>query len=223
MFLTFDQTDIVDQSGNNNNALGTESRGPGYFISQGYSAHYDGTTNTMVSASDSLNEAFQDEFSVTFWLFSNSLGSMATQQCAIIEKGDESGYAFNFMIDVSYRQLIVNSATSNGGMTSLVSNGRLLNQRWTHVAITRSSDIIALYMNGNLDSVAQTSQGATTASRPFYMGRMPYQDSIGGGCTIDFFLDELKVWNLVLSESWIEAESGISLGAGIDPHSIELG
>lgn len=118
---------------------------------------------------------------------------------------------------------MVSTAVQNNGFSTLTSNGQLQSQRWTHIAVIRSSDIMALYINGNLDSVVQTSNGPATASRPFYIGRMPWQDYQGAGCTLDFYLDELRVWNEVIEESWIEAESGIALGAGIDPHSLELG
>ena len=80
MFLTFDQSDAIDQSGNSNNANGTEGRGPGYFISRGYSAHYHGELYSEVAPSDTLNHAFDGEFSVSFWLFSNSLGTLVTEQ-----------------------------------------------------------------------------------------------------------------------------------------------
>ena len=219
LYLTYDQTDLVDRSGNNNNANGTEARGPGYSVSRGHSAHFQGEFHSMVAPSDTVNNAFDGEFSVSFWIFSNSLGTLTTEQCPIVEKGDANGHAFNFAIDVSSRQFIVNSLTNDDTYTTLVSNGHLQNQRWTHIAVTRSSTILTLYINGILDAVVQTSESAPTASRPLYFGRRPWQDFEGGGCTIDYYFDEFKLWDIVVAESWIEAESGTS----IDPHSIELG
>lgn len=223
MFLTFDQTEALDQSGNKNHAKGTKNRGPGYFLSQGYSAHFKGELNVEVAPSDTLNKALADQFTVSFWIFVNKFGTLTTEQCNIIAKGNQDNIPFSVSIDVTSKQLMVTTDTEEKGPLTLTSNARLLNQRWTHVAVTRSKSIMVLYVNGNLDTVATMSAGKASAKTPLYVGRMPWQGFIGGGCSIDFFLDELKVWDQVIEEAWIEAESGLALGAGTDPHSIELG
>lgn len=223
LFLTFDQQNTLDQSGNGNHATGSGERGPGYFLSRGYSGHFRGERNIEIPASDSLNGAFANEFSLSFWVYVNTLGTLTTEQCDIISKGTQGSTPFEFSIDVVTRELMVTTTTEESGPITVNSNARLQNQRWTHVALTRSTNLMVLYVNGNLDAVIEVSQGRSTASNPLHVGRMPWQDSVGGGCNIDFFIDEFKVWNNVILESWIEAESGIALGTGIDPHSIQLG
>lgn len=223
MFLTFDQADTLDQSGNSNHASPSGARGPGYFLSRGYSGHFRGERNTRVAPSETLNRAFAGEFSMSFWIFVNTLGTLTTEQWDFLWKGRQDDTPFEFTIDVASRQLMVTTMTAEEGPITLNSNARIQNQRWTHVALTRSTSLMVLYVNGNLDAVVEVSQGRPTASNPFYIGRMPWQNGIGGGWNIDFFIDELKVWDIVIEESWIEAESGIALGTGTEPHSIELG
>lgn len=80
LFLTFDQVEALDQSGNKNHGIGTKERGPGYFSSQGYSAHFNGQSNIEVAQSDSLNSAFAGTFSVSFWAFINQFGTLSNEQ-----------------------------------------------------------------------------------------------------------------------------------------------
>lgn len=223
LFLTFDQTANVDQSGNGNNAIGIKNRGPGYFLSQGYSAHFNGEKNIEVPSSESINRAFSSEFSFSLWIFVNKFGTLTTEQCDIVSKGEHNAISFAFTVDMVNRQLMVTTDSEDAGKITLTSNAKLLNQRWTHVTVTRADKIMVLYVNGNLDAVAEVRPGRKTKENPLYIGRVPWQDRIGGGCNIDFFFDEFKVWDKVLDESWIEAEAGFALGAGTDPHSIQLG
>lgn len=159
---------------------------------------------------------------MSFWLFVNTFNTLTTEQCNIIEKGDQDSSAFAFTIEMSSRNIMITTHTEVGPQT-LTSNARILSQRWTHVAIFRTNALLVLYVNGNLDAVIEVQHGESTPSNPLYIGRMPWQDFIGSGCTLDFFVDEFKLWNKRIDESWIEAESGIALGSGTDPHSIELG
>lgn len=222
LFLTFDQRQNIDQSGQGNHARGPTSRGPAHFISQGYSAHFQGEQNINVESSPSINSAFGAEYSMSFWIFVNSFGTLTTEQCSIIEKGNQYESDFSFTIDMGSRQILVSAHTSVGIMT-LTSNARMLTQRWTHVALFRTPRLLVLYVNGNLDAVLALQEGSEVTNSNLNIGRMPWQDYIGSGCTLDFYLDEFKMWDTILEESYIEAESGLALGAGIDPHSIELG
>lgn len=212
----------MDQSGHGHHATNTSAKGPGLFLTQGYSAHFQGEHNIEVPANDEINSALAGQYSMSFWLFVNTFNTLTTEQCNIIEKGDQDSSAFAFTIEMSSRNIMVTTQTEVGPQT-LTSNARILSQRWTHVAIFRTNALLVLYVNGNLDAVIEVQHGEPTPSNPLYIGRMPWQDYIGSGCTLDFFVDEFKLWNRRIDESWIEAESGIALGSGTDPHSIELG
>mmetsp|Transcript_29499 Transcript_29499/g.26078 ORF Transcript_29499/g.26078 Transcript_29499/m.26078 type:complete len:182 (+) Transcript_29499:380-925(+) len=169
-----------------------------------------------------MNAAFQNEYSMSFWLFANAFNTLTTEQCSIIEKGTQDESDFSFTIEMSTRQILVTTQTTLGPLT-LTSNARILHQRWTHVALFRTRRMLVLYVNGNLDAVLEIQEGGEIRNSPIHIGRMPWQDYIGSGCTLDLFFDEFKFWDSPLEESYIEAESGIALGSGIDPHSIELG
>lgn len=223
MFLTFDQRLIIDQSGNNNHGRGTISHGPGYFMSNGYSAHFKGEQKVEVGASETLDKAFGNEFSVSFWVFVHKFGTLTTEECDIITKGDRSNKQFTFTVDVVSRSLKITILTEEGGPITLVSNARLLSQRWTHISIVRGDKMMVLYVNGNLDAVTKVEAGKKLASTSLLVGRMPWQDSSGSGCNLEFYLDELKVWNNAIEEAYVEAESGYSLGGAADPHSLQLG
>lgn len=222
VFLPFDQRQNIDQSGQGNHASGLTTRGPGYLLSQGYSAHFQGEGNIDVPTSADINSAFEAEYSMSFWIFVNSFGTLTTDQCSIIEKGSQQTSDFAFTVEMASRQILVTAITSVGEQT-LTSNARLLSQRWTHVALFRTRQLLVLYVNGNLDAVLEIQAGAEISDGDIHIGRMPWQDYIGSGCSLNFFLDEFKLWNHALEESYIEAESGLALGTGIDPHSIELG
>jgi hypothetical protein len=222
LYLTFDQRQNLDQSGNGNHATNTSTKGPGLFLTQGYSARFQGEQNIQVPANDQINSALAGQYSMSFWIFINAFNTLTTEQCNIIEKGDQDSSAFAFTIEMSSRSIMITTQTEVGPQT-LTSNARILSQRWTHISLFKTNGILVLYVNGNLDSVIDVQPSDTSPSHPLYIGRMPWQDYIGSGCTLDFFIDEFKLWNKRIDESWIEAESGIALGAGTDPHSIELG
>lgn len=177
----------------------------------------------MINGGQEINSAFEKQFSMSFWLYINDFGTLYTQQCDIIAKGDQSYSSFKFTVDVGTHNILFTSETELSGPITLVSNARLIPFRWNHITILRSNSLMILYYNGNLDSVKETKQGKQSARKPIYIGRMPWQDTLGGGCSLDFYIDELKIWDKILEEEYIEAESGFSVGTGIEPHAIELG
>lgn len=91
------------------------------------------------------------------------------------------------------------------------------------VTVLRSDTHLVLYVNGNMDSALEVMQGVPTDGKSLFVGRMPWQDTIGGGCNVDYLFDEFKVWDKVIDESRIFAEAGLALGAGVNSDSIELG
>lgn len=222
-YQTFDDTALIDKSGNQNHASGGDKRGPGYLISQGNSLLINTGNNISIKQSDTLNNAFSNEFSVSFWIYISSFGSLSTEQWDIVAKGDSSSSSFKFTVDVATHSFMFASDTAESGLITLTSNSKLLLQKWTHITILRSSTLMMFYVNGNLDSVKETKQGKQSSNKDIYIGRMPWQDTIGGGCSIDFLFDEFKIWNKVIEDGYIMADAGFSLGSGDDPNSIELG
>lgn len=223
MFQAFDSTALLDKSGNGNHAKGTFDRGPGYFISPGTSINFKGENFIRFEGTSSINNAFATEFSVSFWIFVNNFGTLANDKCDIMAKGDGNYQSFKLTVDIGMHNLIFVSESEDEGPVTLVSNAKLLLNRWTHVTLLRSNNLLILYVNGNLDSVNKAQPGKQSAGKPLFVGRMPWQDAIGGGCNMNFYFDELKVWDKVIEEAYIEAESGLSLGGGIEPHAVELG
>ena len=223
IFHTFDETALFDHSGNSNHASGKDIRGPPHFMSQGNSLSIPSEGNIMINGSQTINNAFATEFSVSFWIYVNDFGTLATQQWDLIAKGDGSYSSFRFTVDVGTHNVMFTSETTESGPITLVSNARLTLYRWTHITLLRSKSLMILYFNGNLDSVKETKAGKQSAGKPVYIGRMPWQDTIGGGWSMKFYVDEFKVWDKVIDEQYIEAESGFSIGTGTEPHAIELG
>lgn len=76
---------------------------------------------------------------------------------------------------------MVSTASEGSGTVTLTSNARILGQRWTHVTITRSKTLLVLYVNGNLDAVIEVKGVKASSKNNLYVGRMPWQDFIGGG------------------------------------------
>ena len=223
VFHTFDDSALFDHSGNGNHASGNDTRGPAHFISPGNSLHIFAERNIKIDASEEINNAFEKQFSVTFWLYINDFGTLYTQQWDVIAKGDGSYSSFRFTVDVGTHNILFTSETAESGPITLVSNARLIPFRWNHITFLRSNSLMILYFNGNLDSVKEIKSGKQSAGKPIYIGRMPWQDANGGGWSLNFYIDELKIWDKVIEEDYIEAESGFSVGTGTEPHAIELG
>ena len=222
-YLSFDDTALIDKSGNQNHASGKDKRGPGYLLSLGNSLHIPSENSITIKASTSLNDAFTNEYSVSFWIYISNYGPLSNEQWDVIAKGDSSYRSFMFTVDVATHSMMFASETVDSGPVVLTTNAKLLLQRWTHITLLRSSTLMMVYVNGNLDSVKEAKQGKQSANKDINIGRMPWQDTIGGGWSIDFFIDEFKIWNKVVDESYICADAGFALGSGTDPNSIELG
>jgi len=159
-----------------------------------------------------------NEFSLTFWIyFPETLDPKLPKNCPIIAKGTaEDRKLFAVSVDSASRALSFHSLAHGGRVSS---RGRVGSRRWTHVAAVRSSRTLSLFLHGVLDHTEQSAGGVQEPASPIWIGAVPWADK---KCRVPFFIDDLRIYNRVLSRSEIEAESFPSLGA-VEPAFAHLG
>ena len=111
---------------------------------------------------------------------------------------------------------VVVSSTETGKFPEgekTISNARIPQGRWTHLAIVRDEKKIKLYVNGILDSIAPTEGFTLSNEHNLYLGGTPWHE---GDCSVPMLLDEFRFYDKVIHEYEIEAEASPALG-GIEP------
>lgn len=119
-----------------------------YIGGKGYSAYYDGLTYSNISH----NKIYETEdMTICFWIFilKDSTGSWRT----ILHKGDTSkDLTPTIMLWPKERRLHVRVSTDQNINEGLDSKSVIPLKRWTHLAISFSSQLLHLYINGIIDN-----------------------------------------------------------------------
>jgi hypothetical protein len=222
---TFDDEAASDSSGNGNHATGGGVRPGQAFGGIGASGFFSGDYLTVP-----YNNTFDSQdFSITFWLFvvqdfySEGKG---IQYCPLLQRGvdDEENKKYErapgLFFDRKTKKLRINiSTTENTEGDYLESNCRVTSQRWLHIGIVKFDNKLKLYVNGILDAQVLLTSEITHNKSPLYIGNTPWSKE---NCNFPFLMDELRYYNIAITEDSIQAEASPILG-GIEPNFLQLG
>ena len=131
----------------------------------------------------------------------------------VLAKGNvNSEPSHNYAIEIESGN-IVNCAIGNGSSSNVVkSTTQVAAQQFYHVACTWDGSQLRLYINGALNrSVSQTVTPAANSS-PLYIGQF------GGNVDrFDGIIDEVRIYNVALSQSQIQTDMNARIGSSIPP------
>ncbi len=190
-FETDTKTYIISDGSNWRTYESDEARYPE--ISNSLSAFFDGTDDSLSANDSSLS--LQTNFSIACWF---NRGSGVASWDALVSWGEASSgkyRAFGFNAN--------NNLTFNAFGSGYDSSGQTLsNSTWYHGVLTLSgtgSSVVAkVYVNGALDS---TVDNFTLVDYSTYGGHLFGRSSYGGTEHYNGHIDELGIWNSVLTAS----------------------
>ncbi len=127
----------------------------------------------------------------------------------IISKGSSnSNLEYLLGVDMSGKLSFWNTETQG-----LHSSAQLQPHTWYHIAVVAQLDShqIRFYLNGELDTIFHLSEVPnTTTSKPLFLGAR-YSSSSNGCEFWDGYLDEVRLWNRVRTQTEIKASINTSL------------
>ncbi len=159
----------------------------------GYALFLDGTSNSVEFSSTS--DITLTNFSVEAWI--KTTATTGEQEIFAWAKRVSYGHITEFRVSNGKLQLGINDGT----WASVTSSSSVNSGNWIHVAVTKESSSVKLYINGKLDASATISKNPV--ENQIEIGYM--QDD---GNKRNFFpgtIDEVRIWTSVRSESDIKA------------------
>jgi hypothetical protein len=221
-WYSFDKSLPVDESGHKNHLKDAQGQltpvtvGPG-ILGKGGSMALDGRSIRTVPSSDGMECG---SFTVALWLYllEDSIGSWRT----IFSKGanpDELMPALLLYPDERriHARISVHASDNERDHGVLDSVGLLPLRRWTHIALSSTSGVMRLYINGQMDGEAIV--GATEKSwnkAPLHIGRDPWRSGVKG------YLDDFRWYSRVMMSAEIRSLTFPSL-TGIGTEFVHLG
>lgn len=164
-----------------------------------------GNSTSYVSVPNSSSVNITGSFSIDAWVCPTSLSGASK---GIISKGGSLGTSLIFGIRLNSNGRI--SVLTNGAsrLTSRVSSPLTLNN-WTHISVTYSSSsgIFNIYLNGLPDTSA-----TVTGVAPLSNSDSLYIGISGSSTPFSGQLDEIRLWNRVLSSAEVNRNMRTSLG-----------
>jgi hypothetical protein len=179
------ENNVNDVSGNGNNGV---NNGASFVEGKiGKAGSFDGVNDYVNLKSDLLDEA--GEFSVGMWVRIDSINYYSTLFNKL--------YSF-FIVITPDRKIMTWKGTGNKweGSSRLVSNGQLSSGGWHYVVFSSDSENSYIYIDGKLDKKGN-SMGVIPSSSKIEVGYRKTE----GTQPYDGRIDELKIWNRVLSSS----------------------
>ncbi len=162
-------TTYADNTGRNNTATGganTANPSPGAEGANGsigaplsdYALEFDGVNDYAT-----MPRVVTDDFSVAFWVNTTQVAGGDTQweDGAGIVSGDVTGDTNDWGITLSNGKVVFGTGSSGGSTTIRTEN--IADGRWHFVTATRKASILSLYVDGNVNPVAQA-YSANTAT-----------------------------------------------------------
>jgi len=193
-------TTVNDLSGNNNNgtALNTTWTSVAKF---GNALAFNGTTS-LVTISDSATLHLTTGMTLEAWVDpANGPGGWRD----VIYKGND-----NYYLEGSSDSGPPAGGGTFGGSNSNVKGASLLTPgSWSHLAITYDGSILRLYVNGSQVASQARTGSIATSTNPLQIGG----DSIFGQYFIGT-IDEVRVYNVPLSQSQIQSDMAVPIGGG---------
>jgi len=224
-YWNFDESQPIDNSGSNNHAIGKSLAGAA-FGGEGASALFSGGDYLEVP----FNKAFvSNEFTISFWLYLvQDSYSFKSRFCPFLQRGDDdlSSKVFKRAPALYYdrkektlRLFVKTTKIDSQQGESVTSNSSISAQKWLHIGVVKIGMNLRIYVNGILDNEVTTTQNLENNESPLYIGNVPW---LKDQCDFPFLIDELRYYNIAISEDHLQAEASPALG-GIEPNFIQLG
>lgn len=227
-YWSFDDNQCLDYSGLGNHAKVAVAAGHSWG-GFGSSARFSGTELIEIPSSNSISA---EVFSLTFWIYleeEDTINQTGLRWCPLLQKGtdDEEEEVYERTPAIFYdrdehmlRIYITTTEIEDFPQGEyLESYARLPFQRWTHIAVVRSSQKLELYVNGVFDRSNSTEGWTEPNTSPLYLGGTPWKIS---ECPVPFLMDELRYYDRELLIEEIFSESTGALGQ-IESRFIQLG
>ncbi len=123
-------------------------------------------------------------------------------------------FTTNFYFGVSGNKL----RFYRSGGTSADSDGTLVPNRWTHVAVTYDGTTARFYINGILAGTKGLANAGNNCTNSLSLGGehdiVGLGDAFAGGYAFNGYLDEVRLWTVVRSQSAIAANMNAELRSG---------
>ncbi len=123
-------------------------------------------------------------------------------------------FTTNFYFGVSGNKL----RFYRSGGTSADSDGTLVPNRWTHVAVTYDGTTARFYINGALAGTKGLANAGNNCTNSLSLGGehdvVSLGDAFAGGYAFNGYLDEVRLWTVVRSQSAIATNMNAELRAG---------
>jgi len=165
--------------------------------------------HVRVPQQDVLNNIFGDTFTVEFWMRSDDTrGGADWWNGAWLINKDQPGASNNsFAITLNNGRISVGMGKDGLGDVAITSNALLNDYDWHHVAVTRdaASGLVQIYTDGILTGTGYGPTGSIANTRDLLFGS---EAETHGGRYIGW-LDDIRLWNRVLSQVEIKGRSRI--------------
>lgn len=119
----------------------------------GGSAYFNGIGQMLVVSNSSEYNFGTGDFTIECWVNMKGYGSLYGRTILDTRPNNTNGNYWHFSISTAGKLQVVigNTSTTSQGVNALTSDSQIQLNTWTHVACTRSSGTVNLYINGNLD------------------------------------------------------------------------
>ncbi|TAE18912.1 MAG: hypothetical protein EAZ95_02970, partial [Bacteroidetes bacterium] len=145
----------------------------------------------------------QDNFTIEFWVRPTALGLSSSdwENGTGLVTANTAGFDKDFGIVLLDNKIGFGTPNaSNTANQTLVSTSLVVLNKWTHVAVTRSSaGNLELYFNGKLEASATGSNITLNGATALHIGKR-----LTGGNFFNGSIDELRIWNTALSANTIK-------------------
>jgi hypothetical protein len=137
-------------------------------------------------------------YTVSLWV---KPGSLSTQTF-LFQRGDSAGCFYNPSISLVPSTGALNFSESGCGGTGLIASTTIDTTVWTHVAVTRDSNIAKAYINGVL-IMTDTSQPGGGSPGRLTVGAAYASNTSTYTLFTDSTVDELVIWSRALTDAEI--------------------
>jgi len=166
---------FLDSSASNNAITRTGNVTQGSFSPYGdrWSNYFDGTGDYLVTAANTAFQLGTGDFSVDLWFYQiGSTASIGTRAIFGIGNNGQTGdiQLFNWW-PFGGNPANTLALNSSAGGTLVVTNTAYIPNTWNHVAISRASGVVSIYLNGvrvaNASFTTNASYNILTIGRPY--------------------------------------------------------
>src|SRR5437016_234439 len=188
-------------------------------VAQAFS--FDGQSQYVQAAEDPKLDP-TEEATVDAWVFFNQLPSSASGKIMMI--ADKSDCGRDFLLDAEPDDRF---HFSIGTGRKVASTTVIQTGRWYHVAATyKALTEVKTYINGVLENTLAIDQRRAPAAVPFTIGRTLGLAFVAGPAYFNGFIDEVHVFNRVLSDAEIRSiftadAAGLCKPAGQTPNCVQ--